>query len=297
MRIPASFCGLYGIRTTKGRIDTKGCMDMAPSFDTIGWFANSAGVFSNVGMVLLGGEPQRAAVSTLLIADDGFAQADDDVGALLRIALERMQHALPSPQHARLAPDGLDPWREAVRVIQAHEIWQVYGRFVEEKHPRFGPGVAERMKIASSITAAQAERARAVRAAAREHILSLIKPGTIVALPTAPSIAPLVDMPRGCARIPSPAGNAAHLHRRPRRPAADQPTGRHGFGLPGRPVADRLGGRRRGAVGPRRDAFGALRHCRLIVTPIVTLSPSHCLVFRHQLNCRKGAQVLTIAKR
>ncbi len=76
-----------------------------------------------------------------------------------------------------------------------YEIWQVYGRFVEEKHPRFGPGVAERMKIASSITAAQAENARAVRAAAREHILSLIKPGTIVALPTAPSIAPLVDMP------------------------------------------------------------------------------------------------------
>ena len=51
------------------------------------------------------------------------------------------------------------------------------------------------MKIASSITAAQAESARAVRAAAREHILWLIKPGTIVALPTAPSIAPLVDMP------------------------------------------------------------------------------------------------------
>ena len=195
VRIPASFCGLYGIRTTKGRINTKGCMDMAPSFDTIGWFANGAGVFRNVGMVLLGGEPQRAAVNTLLIADDGFAEADDEVSALLRIALERMQHALPSPQHARLAPDGLDPWREAVRVIQAYEIWQVYGRFVEEKHPRFGPGVAERMKIASSITAAQAESARAVRAAAREHILSLIKPGTIVALPTAPSIAPLVDMP------------------------------------------------------------------------------------------------------
>ena len=50
----------------------------------------------------------------------------------------------------RIAPDGgLDVWRDAVRIIQAHEIWQVYGRFVEEKHPRFGPGVAERMQIAS----------------------------------------------------------------------------------------------------------------------------------------------------
>lgn len=195
VRIPASFCGLYGIRTTKGRVDTTGCMDMAPSFDTIGWFANGAGVFRNVGTVLLGGEAHRAAVGNLLIADDGFAEADEAVGALLRIALDRMQDLLPKPQHVRLAPNGLDPWREAVRVIQAHEIWQVYGRFVEQKHPRFGPGVAERMKIASTITTAQADSARAVRAAAREHILSLIKPGTIVALPTAPSIAPLIDMP------------------------------------------------------------------------------------------------------
>ena len=56
VRIPASFCGLYGMRTTHGRVDTKGCMDMAPSFDTIGWFANGPGVFRRVGEVLLGGE-------------------------------------------------------------------------------------------------------------------------------------------------------------------------------------------------------------------------------------------------
>ena len=199
VRIPASFCGLYGIRTTYGRVDTKGCMDMAPSFDTIGWFANGQGVFRRVGQVLLGGEAKRAAIGNLLIADDGFAEADEAVVALLRTALDRMQDALPKPEHTRIAPGGLDgtldSWREAVRVIQAFEIWQAYGRFVEEKHPKFGPGVAERMKIASTVTAAQAKAARGVRAAARERIHALIEPGTIVALPTAPSIAPLIDTP------------------------------------------------------------------------------------------------------
>ena len=199
VRIPASFCGLYGMRTTHGRVDTRGAMDMAPSFDTIGWFASGPGVFRRVGSVLLGGEARHAAIGNLLIADDGFAEAEAPVAALLRTALDRMKGELPKPEHVRIAPDGLDgtldSWREAVRVIQAYEIWQVFGRFVEEKHPKFGPGVAERMKIAAATTAAQADAARTVRAAARERILSLIKPGTVVALPTAPSIAPLIDTP------------------------------------------------------------------------------------------------------
>jgi amidase len=195
VRIPASFCGLYGIRPTHGRIDTKGAMDMAPSFDTIGWLAGSPGVFRNVGKVLLGGESKPARVETLLIADDGFAAADAPVVAMLQQALDRMKDLLPKPEHARLAPDGLDGWREAVRVIQAYEIWQVFGRFVEEKKPKFGPGVAERMKIAAAITTAQADAARAVRATASNHIRSMIKPGTVVVLPTAPSIAPLIGTP------------------------------------------------------------------------------------------------------
>ena len=56
VRIPASLCGIYGIRTTHGRIDTKGVMDMSPSFDTVGWLAATPGVFRQVGQVLPGGE-------------------------------------------------------------------------------------------------------------------------------------------------------------------------------------------------------------------------------------------------
>ena len=55
VRVPASFCGVYGIRTTHGRVDPAGAMVMAPSFDTIGWMASSPGVFRRVGGVLLDG--------------------------------------------------------------------------------------------------------------------------------------------------------------------------------------------------------------------------------------------------
>ena len=195
VRIPASLCGLYGIRTTHGRLATDGVMEMAPSFDTIGWFASSAGVFRKLGGVLLGGGAISSPVQNLLIADDCFAEADAPVAALLNAALSAMSAALPKAQHIRIAPNGLDVWRDAVRIIQAYEIWQVYGRFVEEKHPHFGPGVAERMQAASKVTKAEADAARKVMASAREHIRAQIAPGIIVALPSAPCIAPRIDTP------------------------------------------------------------------------------------------------------
>jgi amidase len=193
VRIPASLCGLYGIRTTHGRIGTKGVMDMSPSFDTVGWFATSAGVFRNVGGVLLDKQTVAAPIERLVVAHDGFTEADDAVAYFLRDALTEMLPALPKPQHARFAPSGLDAWRDAVRIIQAYEIWQVYGQFVAEKKPQFGPGVAERMRAASKTTKAEADAARATHAAARDTIREQIAPGTMLALPTAPCIAPRID--------------------------------------------------------------------------------------------------------
>ena len=42
VRVPASFCGIYGLRTTHGRISLDAIQALAPSFDTVGWFARDA---------------------------------------------------------------------------------------------------------------------------------------------------------------------------------------------------------------------------------------------------------------
>ena len=43
VRVPASFCALYGMRPTHGAIPLDGMLLQAPSFDTIGWFARDLG--------------------------------------------------------------------------------------------------------------------------------------------------------------------------------------------------------------------------------------------------------------
>jgi amidase len=196
VRVPASFCGIYGIRTSHGRVDASGVMDMSRTFDTVGWFAPSAGMLRRIGPVLLGGSAVPGPVENLLIPDDAFAQADPDVAALLGEALNAMGGVLPAPQPIRIAPDGFDDWRNALRIIQAYETWQVYGRFLQEKHPQLGPGVGERMQIASKVTKAEADEARKQHAAGRDHIRACIKPGTVIALPSAPCIAPKIDTPQ-----------------------------------------------------------------------------------------------------
>ena len=80
MRVPASFCGIYGIRPTHGRVDMAGAMAMAPTFDVAGWFASAPGTFRKVGAVLLDGEAQRRTITRVLIARDAFRQADEPVG-------------------------------------------------------------------------------------------------------------------------------------------------------------------------------------------------------------------------
>jgi amidase len=39
VQLPASYCGIFGIRTSYGLVPAEGVVKLAPGFDTIGWFA------------------------------------------------------------------------------------------------------------------------------------------------------------------------------------------------------------------------------------------------------------------
>ncbi|MCZ6840434.1 MAG: amidase, partial [Alphaproteobacteria bacterium] len=195
VRIPAAFCGLYGIRPTHGRVDLTGGREMAPSLDTAGWFANDAALFKTVGPVILDDQTVAADIDRLLIAEDGFEQANPAVAQALRAVVDAVADVLPPSEPVTVAPGGLAAWSEAFRVIQASEVKTTNLPWVEEHQANLGPGIKERFAMAATITPEATAAAQQERDIIRAHMHELVPPGTVVCLPTAPVIAPKVDTP------------------------------------------------------------------------------------------------------
>jgi len=195
IRLPASFCGVYGIRTSHGRIALDGIVPLAPSFDTIGWFAADPALFETVGAALFPDDAAIAPRRRLLIAADAFELAGDAVGIALGQAVAHVSRGFSDIRHVAVAPDGLAIWRETFRTIQAREAWAAHGPWITTTKPRLGPGIAERFQYAATVTAGAAAAAGLRRAEVRRRMDHLLGDGAILVLPSAPGPAPLRTAP------------------------------------------------------------------------------------------------------
>lgn len=194
VRAPASFCGIYGIRPTHGRISLEGACALAKTFDTAGWFARDAVLLERIGRVLLG-ETGAVKQGAALFAEDGFALLGSAAATALQPALETIKTVLGPLQKVTVSAEGLPQWFQAFRVLQGAEIHQQLGAWVAQAQPKLGPGVRERMQWTATITAGDVAGAQALRDAARRRMVELLQDNAVIVLPTVPDIAPLLNTP------------------------------------------------------------------------------------------------------
>src|SRR5580658_5145393 len=195
VRVPASFCGLYGIRPTHGRLNLTGMLPQAPTSDTTGWFARDAETFARVSTTLLGESPAAELPQTLLIAVDAFGFADANVAAALRPMVERLRTLIGSSRDEIMAPQGLSVWARAQRTLQPVEAWNTFRKWVETDNPRMAFSVARGLIAGAQIPAEDQSWATLMRQEARGRMAYLLQPGTILCLPTTPFPAPLKGLP------------------------------------------------------------------------------------------------------
>jgi len=113
VRVPASFCGLYGIRPTHGRLPLDGMLPQAPSSDTTGWFARDTATFARVSQVMLGEDLPRELPKRLIIAIDAFGFADADVVAALKFMVSRLTRLIGTVSEEVMVPQALSVWARA----------------------------------------------------------------------------------------------------------------------------------------------------------------------------------------
>ena len=191
VRVPASFCGLYGLRPTHGRIPLDGILLQAPSFDTIGWFARDAGTFARAGSVLLPSPTGFPSRGRLIIAEDAFKLADPAVAGALRPHVERIASLLGGTSTEVLAPQGLAQWSAQQQVLQGREAWESVRDWIDLVNPRFSYEVSERYALAKAILDEEVGAAVDMRKGIVERMREVLAGGGIVCLPTTVSPAPL----------------------------------------------------------------------------------------------------------
>jgi amidase len=197
VRVPASFCGILGIRPTHGRIPFDGVIAQAPSFDTIGWFARDADLLATIGQVLLSDDVDQAKPPRrLVVAEDAFALAEPATVAALQPAVARVAALVGRDEKRPLSDVPLADWRAHQSAVQGREAWTTFGDWIDRTNPRFSFEVAENFLRGAHVTDAALEAGEKFRAKRRTEVAAWLDDGTVICLPTTPFPAPPRDQTR-----------------------------------------------------------------------------------------------------
>lgn len=204
VRVPASNCGIWGLRPSHGFISVAGVMPLAPTYDTVGFFARDLDVINSVANVLLpiaDSAPTANAptVDTIHIVKELFTIADSAVQHALAPAVNQLRDVFPGKVReisiAELCGDeraaNLSTWLTIYRVLQGTEMLSCLGAWMAAAEPEFGPAPSVGLQFVRSHDRARVGEAIALRELLCRRLNNSLSPNNLLCLPTAPTIAPL----------------------------------------------------------------------------------------------------------
>ncbi len=165
IRVPAAFCGLYGMRTSANHPWVEDAFPLAPSFDTAGWFTGNAQDMHTLHRALLSAtkitrEPRGCFMDFAALGQT----ANSDVAETFRtIAASYAPAADPATaEHLR---NGFTHAAETYAVLQSTEAYKVHEAWLEPYREKYSPAVWERLDRGRHWTTEQLDTAQARHAA------------------------------------------------------------------------------------------------------------------------------------
>jgi amidase len=196
VRVPASYCGIYGYRPTHGAIANQGVMPLAQRFDTVGLLARDPDLLAAAAGVLLDGLPDATPPGRLVLAADLLAVAGDEAADSTGTAAEHLADATGAElDRVDELPGGtldLGAAMAAFNVLQGVEVWANFGGWVRAASPSLGPDIASRIQRASGFGRDDVSAAEPVAAAVAAAIARL-DPEEALVIPATGTPAPARD--------------------------------------------------------------------------------------------------------
>jgi 1-carboxybiuret hydrolase len=203
IRVPSSFCGIFGLKPTYGRLSRVGTFPFVASLDHLGPFARSVGDLALSYDAMLGPDPADPAQADVLAApavprlENGarglriarlggyFARAGEPCAFA---AVDTVARSLKADRVVELAEAGRA--RAAAYLITMVEGGALHLERLQTRAADFDPDVRDRLIAGAMLPGAWAVQAQKFRRRFRAEALALFRDVDILIAPAAPCRAP-----------------------------------------------------------------------------------------------------------
>ena len=150
IRIPASYQGLWGVRTTHGRISRKSIHPLSESFDTVGWMTRDAQTLAFVAKAMMLERKSNTMIDGLEICPALDQCVEQDVREPF-VAFRASIGNRNSGAHGDISTAGfisgmLDGLVSIFQIVRGYEAWQANGEWVSQHWSSLAPEIAARFR-------------------------------------------------------------------------------------------------------------------------------------------------------
>jgi len=205
VRVPASLCGLFGLKPTYGRVSRGGTAPFVPSLDHVGWLTRSVRDAALAFDLMHGHDPRdpvcsrRALEKTQALLEDGIG--DLRIGtAVDYFQAEATPAALDATQEVALALGASSEQivvdaaqaRQAAMIVSAVEGSAMHFDNLRKRPADFDPMTRDRFLAGALVPAEIYVRAQMFRLAFREALQRVFSHVDVLIAPATPMVAPRI---------------------------------------------------------------------------------------------------------
>ncbi|WP_282602895.1 amidase [Paracoccus sp. PARArs4] len=190
VRAPASFCGIWGLRPTHGRVSLEGAMALAPSFDTCGVFARDGGTLARAVDALMDDDPLPLDDPEYLLAADMAAELAPPARAILSDFAQGFD-----PRDVKVFPEGVDAAHAVFLGAMTADCKEAILPFIRASGMPLVRGIDGRAAAAKAMPADRIETARAARRDYAAHVAGVLGRRGVIIAPASHDVSFRLDAP------------------------------------------------------------------------------------------------------